>query len=150
MQRRQIGRAIFFSLNSNNPFLRHRLIMGYSASRIQHHDSAMKLLLIDGHYYVYRSFFAIPNLSNSKGEPTNAIFGFTKTLRLMLKHLQPELGAVFWDEGLPQRRVELQPAYKETRKEMPRPMIPQLDFIRSTITPLLGFANVALPDTEAD
>jgi 5'-3' exonuclease len=46
----------------------------------------------------------------------------------MLKHLQPQLGAVFWDEGLPQRRVELQPAYKETRKEMPRPMIPQLDF----------------------
>ena len=110
----------------------------------------MKLLLIDGHYYVYRSFFAIPNLSNSRGEPTNAIFGFTKTLRLMLKHLQPQLGAVFWDEGLPQRRVELQPAYKETRKEMPRPMIPQLDIIRSTITPLLGFTNVALPDTEAD
>src|SRR5437764_12115887 len=68
----------------------------------------------------------------------------------MLKHLQPQLGAVFWDEGLPQRRVELQPAYKETRKEMPGPMIPQLDFIRSTITPLLGFTNVALPDTEAD
>src|SRR2546429_4956068 len=110
----------------------------------------MKLLLIDGHYYVYRSFFAIPNLSNSRGEPTNAIFGFTKTLRLMLKHLQPQLGAVFWDEGLPQRRVELQPAYKETRKEMPTPMIPQLDFIRSTITPLLRFTNVALPDTEAD
>src|SRR2546421_11022897 len=110
----------------------------------------MKLLLIDGHYYVYRSFFAIPNLSNSRGEPTNAIFGFTKTLRLMLKHLQPQLGAVFWDEGLPQRRLKLQPAYKETRKEMPRPMIPQLDFIRSTITPLLGFANIALPDTEAD
>jgi 5'-3' exonuclease len=110
----------------------------------------MKLLLIDGHYYVYRSFFAIPNLNNSRGEPTNAIFGFTKTLRLMLKHLQPELGAVFWDEGLPQRRVELQPAYKETRKEMPGPMIPQLDFIRSTITPLLGFTSIALPDTEAD
>lgn len=110
----------------------------------------MKLLLIDGHYYVYRSFFAIPNLSNSRGEPTNAIFGFTKTLRLMVKHLQPELGAVFWDEGLPQRRVELQPSYKETRKEMPTPMIPQLDFIRSTITRLLGFANISLPDTEAD
>jgi 5'-3' exonuclease len=109
----------------------------------------MKLLLIDGHYYVYRSFFAIPNLSNSKGEPTNAIFGFTKTLRLMLKHLQPELGAVFWDEGLPQRRVELQPAYKETRKEMPLPMVPQLDFIQK-LTPLLGFKNVSLPNTEAD
>ena len=109
----------------------------------------MKLLLIDGHYYVYRSFFAIPNLSNSKGEPTNAIFGFTKTLRLMLKHLQPELGAVFWDEGMPERRVKLQPAYKETRKEMPKPMVPQLDFIQE-LTPLLGFRNISLPNTEAD
>ncbi|HYR22468.1 MAG TPA: 5'-3' exonuclease H3TH domain-containing protein [Chthoniobacterales bacterium] len=109
----------------------------------------MKLLLIDGHYYVYRSFFAIPNLSNSRGEPTNAIFGFTKTLRLMLKHLQPELGAVFWDEGMPERRVKLQPAYKETRKEMPLPMVPQLDFIQK-LTPLLGFKNISLPNTEAD
>ena len=109
----------------------------------------MKLLLVDGHYYVYRSFFAIPNLSNSKGEPTNAIFGFTKTLRLMLKHLNPQLGAVFWDEGMPERRVKLQPAYKETRKEMPLPMVPQLDYIRK-LTPLLGFKNVSLPDTEAD
>ena len=109
----------------------------------------MKLLLIDGHYYVYRSFFAIPNLSNSKGEPTNAIFGFTKTLRLMVKHLQPELGAVFWDEGMPERRVKLQPAYKETRKEMPTPMVPQLDFIQK-LAPLLGFRNISLPNTEAD
>ncbi|HEV3148885.1 MAG TPA: 5'-3' exonuclease H3TH domain-containing protein, partial [Chthoniobacterales bacterium] len=109
----------------------------------------MKLLLIDGHYYVYRSFFAIQNLSNSRGEPTNAIFGFTKTLRRMLKDLRPELGAVVWDEGVPQRRVELQPAYKETRKEMPQPMIPQLDFIQK-LAPLLGFRNISLPNTEAD
>jgi len=110
----------------------------------------MKLLLIDGHYYVYRSFFAIPNLSNSKGEPTNAIFGFTKTLRLMLKHLQPELGAVFWDEGMPERRVKLQPAYKETRKEMPLPMVPQLELIQEKLTAALGFTSISLPNTEAD
>jgi 5'-3' exonuclease len=110
----------------------------------------MRLLLIDGHYYVYRSFFAIPNLSNSRGEPTNAIFGFTKTLRLMIKHLQPELGAVFWDEGMPERRVKLQPAYKETRKEMPLPMVPQLEYIQEKLTALLGFKNIALPNTEAD
>src|SRR6202022_3437118 len=82
-------------------------------------------------------------------EPTNAIFGFTKTLRLMIKHLQPEFGAVFWDEGLPEKRMELQPAYKETRKEMPTPMVPQLDFIQK-LTPLLGFKNISLPNTEAD
>jgi 5'-3' exonuclease len=110
----------------------------------------MKLLLIDGHYYVYRSFFAIPNLSNSRGEPTNAIFGFTKTLRLMIKHLQPDLGAVFWDEGMPERRVKLQPAYKETRKEMPMPMVPQLELIQTKLTALLGFTNISVPNTEAD
>src|SRR5207244_1279202 len=82
-------------------------------------------------------------------EPTNAIFGFTKTLRLMIKHLRPDLGAVFWDEGLPQKRMKLQPSYKETRKEMPKPMVPQLDFIQK-LTPLLGFKNVSLPETEAD
>src|SRR5256714_2840503 len=135
-------------MNANNPFFGHALIIEHPASRLQHH-SAMKLLLIDGHYYVYRSFFAIPNLSNSRGEPTNAIFGFTKTLRLMIKHLQPELGAVFWDEGMPEKRVKLQPAYKETRKEMPLPMVPQLDFVQK-LTPLLGFANISLPNTEAD
>jgi 5'-3' exonuclease len=112
--------------------------------------ATVKLLLIDGHYYVYRSFFAIQNLSNSRGEPTNAIFGFTKTLRLMIKHLQPELGAVFWDEGLPEKRMILQPAYKETRKEMPQPMVPQLDYIQSELTALLGFKNISLPNTEAD
>ena len=109
----------------------------------------MRLLLVDGHYYVYRSYFAILHLSNSRGEPTNAIFGFTKSLRLMLKHLQPDLGAVVWDKGLPQRRTELQPGYKETRKEMPPPMVPQLDYIQE-LAPLLGFRNISLPDTEAD
>ncbi len=109
----------------------------------------MKLLLIDGHYYVYRSYFAILHLSNSRGEPTNAIFGFTKTLRLMLKHLQPDLAAVFWDRGLPERRTELQPGYKETRKEMPAPMVPQLAEIEK-LTPWLGFQSVSLPNTEAD
>src|SRR5262245_45471828 len=67
----------------------------------------------------------------------------------MIKHLQPELGAVFWDEGMPERRVKLQPAYKETRKEMPKPMVPQLDFIQK-LTPWLGFRNISLPNTEAD
>ena len=109
----------------------------------------MKLLLIDGHYYVYRSFFAIRELSNSRGEATNAIYGFIKTLRRMVKDLQPDLGAVIWDEGLPERRTLLQPEYKQQRSEMPELMRPQLDFIRNLV-PLLGFRSLGLPDTEAD
>ena len=106
-------------------------------------------MLIDGHYYVYRSFHAIQTLNNSRGEPTNAIYGFVKTVRKMIKDLRPDLAAVFWDEGMPERRVQLQPAYKQQREAMPEKMIPQLDFIRSFVRPM-GIKSVALPNTEAD
>ena len=70
----------------------------------------MKLLLVDGPDYVYRSFFAIRNLTNSRGEPVNAIYGFVKTIRKMLRDVQPDLAAVLWDQGLPKRRTELRMA----------------------------------------
>ena len=79
----------------------------------------MTLLLIDGHYYVYRSFHAIQNLNNTRGEPTNAIYGFVKTIRKMVKDLRPDRAAIFWDEGMPEKRVQLQPAYKQQREAMP-------------------------------
>ena len=77
----------------------------------------MGLLLIDGHYYLYRSFFAIRGLTNSRGEPTNAIYGFLKAMRKMMADLKPDLGAVVWDHGLPDRRTALQAAYKQHRPD---------------------------------
>jgi len=109
----------------------------------------VKLLLVDGFYYVYRSFFAIRELSNSRGEPTNAVYGFIKVLRKMLRDLEPDLAAVVWDEGLPARRTELQPEYKQNRAEMPDLMKPQIGVIQR-IVPLLGVKNASLADTEAD
>lgn len=109
----------------------------------------MRLLLIDGSYYAYRSFFAILELSNSHGEPTNAIYGFAKAVRKMVKDLQPDFAAVCWDEGLPLRRTQLQPDYKAHRKEMPDKLIPQIPLIRKLV-PLLGLASVGIPQTEAD
>lgn len=109
----------------------------------------MKLLLVDGPYYVYRSFFAIRELSNSRGEPTNAIYGFVKVLRKMLRDVKPDLAAVLWDQGLPARRTELQPDYKQHRPAMPELMRPQIDPIRRLI-PLMGVASLRMPDTEAD
>lgn len=109
----------------------------------------MRLLLIDGNYYVYRSFFAIRNLSNSRGEPTNAIYGFVKTVRRMLSDLKPDFGAVVWDHGLPERRTLLQPLYKQTRAEMPELMQPQLKYIHK-LAPLLGLGGVLRENTEAD
>jgi DNA polymerase-1 len=109
----------------------------------------VRFLFIDGHYYAYRSYFAIRELSNSRGEPTNAVFGFVKATRKMLKELAPNGAAVVWDEGLPKRRTELQPEYKQTRAEMPEPMRPQLDVIQQLVA-LMGLENIRLPDTEAD
>ena len=54
----------------------------------------MRLLLVDGHYYAYRSFFAIQGLRNSRGEPTNAVFGFVKAVRKMISDLKPDLAAI--------------------------------------------------------
>ncbi len=111
--------------------------------------AAVKLLLVDGHYYAYRSFFAIRELSNSLGEPTNAIYGFIKVLRKMLKDLQPTHAAVLWDEGLPEHRMLLQPEYKQQRAEMPDLMKPQIGHIRRLV-PLLGIQSLGRPNTEAD
>jgi len=110
----------------------------------------MRLLLIDGHYYIYRSFFAIQGLQNSKGDPTNAIYGFTKTVRRMVKDTQPDRGAIIWDKGLPKRRTDLQPAYKQQREEMPDLMQAQLSCIQDKLTRALGFHGLSMDDTEAD
>jgi 5'-3' exonuclease len=109
----------------------------------------MRILLVDGHYYLYRSFFAIRGLRNSKGEPTNAIYGFLKAIRKMLADLAPDRAAVIWDAGLPARRTELLPSYKQNRSEMPDDLRPQEDWLQENI-PLLGVASLWLPNTEAD
>jgi len=109
----------------------------------------MRLLLVDGHYYLYRSFFAIRGLSNSRGEPTNAIYGYAKALRKMLADVSPDRAAVIWDCGLPARRVELQPEYKQNRSEMPDDLRPQEEWLQEKIS-LFGPVSLSAPDTEAD
>ena len=109
----------------------------------------MRLLLVDGHYYAYRSFFAIQGLKNSKGEPTNAVFGFVKALRKMLSDLKPDLAAVVWDAGLPERRMELLPSYKQQREEAPGDLKSQLPVIEEAVT-ALGVRNLSLRGHEAD
>ena len=107
------------------------------------------LLLVDGHYYLYRSYFAIRGLSNSRGEPTNAIYGFVKSLRRMLADLRPDYAAVIWDAGLPERRTQLQPLYKQQRDAMPDDLEIQQEPIRKLV-PLIGAASLSLENTEAD
>ncbi|MEI6072605.1 MAG: 5'-3' exonuclease H3TH domain-containing protein [Verrucomicrobiae bacterium] len=109
----------------------------------------MRLLLVDGHYYLYRSFYAIRDLRNSRGEPTNAIYGYAKALRKMLADTRPDRAAVIWDSGLPARRTSLQPEYKQNRKAMPDDLRPQKDWLQQKI-PLFGLASLSAENTEAD
>ncbi len=109
----------------------------------------MRLLLLDGHYYLYRSFFAIRGLANSRGEPTNAIYGFLKAMRKMVTDLKPDLGAVVWDHGLPDRRTSLQSSYKQHRPEMPLELRSQETWLQHNL-PLTGFSSLSVPATEAD
>lgn len=109
----------------------------------------MRLLLVDGHYYAYRSFFAIQGLKNSTGEPTNAVFGFVKALRKMLGDVKPDLAGVVWDAGLPERRMELLPSYKQQREETPDDLSAQFPVIEEAVA-ALGAHNLSLEGHEAD
>jgi DNA polymerase-1 len=81
-----------------------------------------KLFLIDGSSYLYRAFFAIPSLSNSKGFPTNAVYGFTAMLLKVIKDHQPDYLAVVFDSPGKTFRDELFKEYKAQRPPMPDAM----------------------------
>ncbi|MDE1170285.1 MAG: 5'-3' exonuclease H3TH domain-containing protein [Verrucomicrobium sp.] len=109
----------------------------------------MKLLLVDGHYYAYRSFYAIRNLSNSKGEPTNALFGMAKALKKMLADVKPDLAAVVMDGGLPAHRLAEHESYKANRAETPDLLAKQIPLFQDLV-PALGLACLTVEGEEAD
>ncbi|HWD21375.1 MAG TPA: 5'-3' exonuclease H3TH domain-containing protein [Verrucomicrobiae bacterium] len=88
-----------------------------------------KLLVIDGHCYAYRAFFAIRSLSSPTGAATNAIYGFIRMLMKIQAQIQPTHVIVVWDGGLAQERMTLLPGYKAQRAEMPSDLEAQLDHI---------------------
>lgn len=99
----------------------------------------MRLLIVDGHAYAYRAFYAIRKLSSPSGEAVNAIFGFVKMLAKMRAGVQPTHLIVVWDGGLSAERLAALPGYKAQRPEMPTDLSTQLDRIVS----YLGAADVA-------
>ena len=87
------------------------------------------LLIVDGHHYAYRSFYAIRSMNAPDGFPTNALFGFIKTLEKMRARVKPTHLAVIWDGGLDEERTEALGEYKEARDPMPDDLELQLDAI---------------------
>lgn len=88
-----------------------------------------RFLIVDGHAYAYRAFYAIRELRGPDGAPTNAIFGFIRMLGRMRAALSPTHGIVVWDGGLSAERTAALPQYKAQRPEMPAELVPQLDEI---------------------
>src|ERR1700728_2043956 len=86
-----------------------------------------RLLIVDGHAFAYRAFFAIRSLSSPDGVATNAIYGFIRMLGKMLAKVRPSHLIVVWDGGLAEARTTLHPEYKAQRPEMPRDLEQQLD-----------------------
>ena len=89
------------------------------------------LYLIDGSAYIYRAYHAIRNLSNSKGVPTNAAFGFARMLMKLIKDREPGYAAMFFDAKGPTFRHDMYEEYKANRPPMPDDMAAQIPYIKS-------------------
>ncbi len=107
------------------------------------------LYLIDGSAYVYRAFFALPPLSNSKGLQTNAVYGFTTMLMKILREHRPDGLAVVFDEKGPTLRHDEFKDYKAQRPPMPEGMSAQIPYIHRMVE-AFGLPAVRLPGFEAD
>ncbi|MCX5819095.1 MAG: DNA polymerase I [Deltaproteobacteria bacterium] len=92
-----------------------------------------KFVLVDGSNYLFRAFYAIRELSNSKGFPTNAIYGFTNMLMKLLRDQEPDYIAVAFDVKGPTFRHEAYDGYKATRKATPDTLIPQIPFVKEIV-----------------
>ncbi len=94
----------------------------------------MNLYLIDGNSYVYRAFYAIKGLTNSKGFPTNAIYGFTTMLLKIIRDKKPGAIAVAFDSPGLTERHRIFKDYKAHRPETPSELVQQLPDIRKVIS----------------
>ena len=107
------------------------------------------LVLVDGSSYLYRAFYAMPSLSNSKGMPTGAAYGITNMLRRLLADYDPSHLAIVFDAKGKTFRDDLYSEYKAHRPPMPDEMRQQLDPIRSLVK-ALGMPLLEVPGVEAD
>ncbi|MFZ4628075.1 MAG: DNA polymerase I [Blastocatellia bacterium] len=108
-----------------------------------------RLFLIDGMSNLYRSFYAIRNLSNSRGLPTNAIYGFAMMLRKLTREHHPDYLGVVLDSKEPTYRQQKYPEYKAHRAPMPDEMVAQLPYL-DRLCEALRIPIVRLAHYEAD
>ena len=108
-----------------------------------------RLFLIDGMSNIFRAYYAIRGLTNSKGMATNAIYGFTVTLRKLIAERKPDYLGVVLDSKEPTFRQEQFAAYKAHRPPMPEDLVAQLPYI-DRVCEALRIPVLRMPRYEAD
>lgn len=108
-----------------------------------------KLVLVDGHSILNRAFFGIPDLTNSEGLHTNAVYGFLNILFKILDEEQPDYLTVAFDVHAPTFRHKMYDAYKGTRKPMAEELRQQVSLMKEMLT-AMGVTIVEKEGYEAD
>ncbi|HUS45021.1 MAG TPA: DNA polymerase I [Phycisphaerae bacterium] len=108
-----------------------------------------RLYIIDSHGQLYASYYAIPNLTSPKGEPTGATFGFVSTLLKILREEEPDYLVACFDMPGPTHRHEVYAAYKAQRKPMPDDLAVQIERVHEVLG-AMGIPVVESPGFEAD
>ena len=108
-----------------------------------------KLVLIDGHSILNRAFFGLPDLTNSQGLHTNAVYGFLNILFKILEEEKPNYLAVAFDVKAPTFRHQMFEEYKGTRKPMADELRQQVPVMKDMLKKM-GVPIVELPGFEAD
>lgn len=108
-----------------------------------------KLVLIDGHSILNRAFYGIPDLTNSEGLHTNAVYGFLNIMFKILDEEKADFLTVAFDVKAPTFRHEMFAEYKGTRKGMPEELREQVPLIKEVLQ-AMNIKTVECPGYEAD
>ena len=108
-----------------------------------------KIVLIDGHSILNRAFYGLPDLTNSEGVHTNAVYGFLNIMTRILEEEKPQYLTVAFDVHAPTFRHQMYEAYKGTRKPMPQELREQVPLIRQVLE-AMGVCIVSREGYEAD
>jgi DNA polymerase-1 len=108
-----------------------------------------QFFIIDGSSYIYRAFYAIRRLTNSKGMATQAVYGFITMLQKVMREQKPDYICVVFDSPGPNFRHEMSKDYKATRQAAPEELIPQIPYIKKAVR-YFGASQMELAGYEAD
>ena len=112
-------------------------------------ENKKTIYMVDGSAYIYRAYHAVRDLSNSKGLPTNAVFGFTRMLIKLIEDRSPEYIGIFFDSKGPTFRHKIYEEYKANRPPMPEDLSVQIPYIKE-VTKGFKLPVIEMPGFEAD